>query len=136
MGPAALDKDAERHAATEIVEVFALPLHVLERLGQVFPELPHCLTPYGGALKHAEPERSELPDHVRRVQGECGIEVAAIDSLHDSSKHLLQVGRRGLLRHHLLLQAEVGKGAVAVPVGDHSRDPAVPNVQNARILSV
>ena len=94
VGPAALDKDAERHAATEIVEVFALPLHVLERLGQVFPELPHCLTPYGGALKHAEPERSELPDHVRRVQGECGIEVAAIDSLHDSSKHLLQVGRR------------------------------------------
>jgi hypothetical protein len=48
VGPAALDKDAERHAATEIVEVCAPELEVLERPGDVFPELPYRLMPYEG----------------------------------------------------------------------------------------
>ena len=91
MGPAALDKVAERHAATEIAVVFVVDLEVVERLDEVFPGLPHRLMPYEGVppLKHTDPTRSQLKDHVRRVQGECGIEVAAIERLSDASSCLL-----------------------------------------------
>jgi hypothetical protein len=43
--------------------------------------------PYEGTLlQHGEPERREIPDPVRREQGDCGIEVAAIGSLKRSRR--------------------------------------------------
>src|SRR6202007_1940333 len=40
-----------------------------------------------------------------------------------------------LLRHRLLLQAEVGEGAVAVEVGDELRYATVPDAKDRRCLS-
>ena len=59
-----------------------------------------CVSPRGLEGSHQATRRPRVPDGVRREHGEGRIEIAATDSLSNSSSRRLQVGGRGLLRHH------------------------------------
>src|SRR5206468_1516759 len=66
---------------------------------------------------HAPPERRHIPDRVGTPEAQHRVKVTATPSLNLPAHKLGQVRGRGLLGHRLLLEAEVGERAVAVPVG-------------------
>src|SRR5262249_38559120 len=120
--PTTCNEDKERHAAAQIAELLRYNLEVLIRRYQVLQGAPYRLA----ALEDPfQAQQRHVPHAIRRVHCNRGIKVAAIQGLSEASTRLLQVGRRGLLGHRVVLQAEAGEGGVPVEVGHEPRDLAV-----------
>src|SRR6516164_3235190 len=103
MGEAAMLADhGEHHAMTEVTTLLHLDLHLLVDAAPLFKEAAYRLT----ALQ-SKPPTPRVVHRIMGVEAHCGVDVPRVPRVKQALTKLRQVGRRGLLGHRVLLQAEV-----------------------------
>src|SRR5271168_3218135 len=105
-------------AVTEVTVLVGNQAVVLPRLVQASPVRADALTPPEDLSLDGAQRWEPLEVGCRRLHEE--VDVALVEGGHDPFRDL-----HVLLRHRLVLQAEVGEGAAAIKVDDESRHLAV-----------